>query len=43
MNLMTARLLIPVQRRHDFEQDRLEWLPESLYEERRLPAASQPD
>jgi hypothetical protein len=35
MNLHTARLLVPVNRRHDFKQDRLPWLPETLYEDKR--------
>ena len=34
MNLQTARLLMPIQRRQDAEQERLAWLPEALYETR---------
>lgn len=32
MNLFTARLLMPTRRRHDYEQDRLSYLPDTLYQ-----------
>lgn len=32
MNLYTAKLLMPVQRRYDFPHARLTWVPSVLYD-----------
>ena len=35
MNLYTAKLLVPIRRRHDMPQERLPWFPDWVYEKRK--------
>ena len=37
MNIHTARLLMPIERRQDQPQERLTWLPKELYEPQPIP------
>ncbi len=32
MDLITARILIPIQSRHDLPQDKLDWISTGLFE-----------